>query len=132
MIVAIDARRNQRGVVDLDTHIDKDWTGDKESRKSVACCHHQFGGCCISSTVRQQPFLALSIPEAELGGINSGAKDAIGYKRLLGWFGWTIVWRLGTASSTAKQITNRCGAGKLRHLDLKLLWTQEATQELGF
>ena len=131
LMPSVDQSRYPRGVVELDTHTDTDWAGDKETRKSVACCHHNLDGCCIATTVRQQGFLAMSSAEAELGGIHSGAKDAVGYKRLLEWLGWTVIWRLGTDSSAAKQITARRGVGKLRHMDLKLLWTQQAAQELG-
>ena len=74
---SIDQSRYPRGVVELDTHTDTDWAGDKETRKSVACCHHNLDGCCIATTVRQQGFLAMSSAEAELGGIHSGAKDAV-------------------------------------------------------
>ena len=80
-MLTIEPNRYPRGFVELDTHTDTDWAGVTETRKSVACCHHQLDSCRIASAVRQQSFLATSSAQGELGGSRTGAKDGIGHKR---------------------------------------------------
>ena len=43
--------------------------------------------------------------------------------------GWRVEVRLWTDSSAAKVVANRRGLGKLRHVELKWLWVQDAVKE---
>ena len=65
LMAASEGDRYPCGTVELGMHMDTDWAADKETWKSVVCCHHQLDGCCISNTVRQQSFSDLSSAEAE-------------------------------------------------------------------
>ena len=40
--------------------------------------------------------------------------------------GWKAVVRVWTDSSTVKAVSGRRGLGKLRHVELKWLWVQDA------
>ena len=73
-------------------------------------------------------FWRLARRKQSLGGVLTGATQGIGYKRLLEWFGFIVEWRLGTDSSAARAICLREGVGKIRHMDLKLLWCQQAVK----
>ena len=115
----------------MDTHTDTDWAGDKASRKSIGCVNHQMDGCPIMSTVRQQSFLALSSAEAELGGMLIGGTEGLAYRRLLEWLGFKVIWKLGTDSSAARGFAFKEGVGRMRHIDLKILWLQRATATEG-
>ena len=75
--------------------------------------------------------VAKSSAEAELGGALTGATQGVGYKRVFEWFGFSVDWQLGTDSSAARAICLRENVGKLRHMDLKLLWCQTAVKTLG-
>ena len=55
---------------------------------------------------------------AELIGLRSLAKD----------LGWNVGLQLKIDSSSAKAITSRLGAGKVRHLEVRFLWLQEVTR----
>jgi hypothetical protein len=127
----VDPMKYKRGIVELDTQTDSDWASDRVTRKSVACINVQMDGCPIASVVRQQGFLALSSAEAELGGMLTGALESFGHRRLLQWLGFKVIWKLGTDSSAAKAFAARDGVGRMRHIDLKILWLQQASKELG-
>jgi len=127
----IDQQKYPAGIVDLDTQTDTDWASDRASRKSIACINIEMDGCPIMAVVRQQGFLALSSAEAELGGMLTGATESYGHRRLLEWLGFRVRWRLGTDSSAAKGFAAREGVGRMRHIDLKILWLQKASHDLG-
>ena len=50
---------------------------------------------------------------------------------LLTWFGFRVEWALATDSSAARGMPLRQGVGKVRHLDTRALWVQQATRLFG-
>jgi hypothetical protein len=72
-----------------------------------------------------QKTIALSSGEAELHGIVRGASEALAL-RSFGWdMGLTISLTIHTDSSAAKGIAEREGIGRVRHLEVGVLWVQE-------
>ena len=59
------------------------------------------------------------------------AADGLLLRDLLQWFGFRVIWTVETDSSAAKGMAMRQGVGKVRHLDVRSLWTQRAVRELG-
>ena len=52
-------------------------------------------------------------------------------KHLLEWAGFKVIWECGKDSSAAKGMALREGVGKVRRLDCRALWTQQAAKQLG-
>ena len=76
-----------------------------------------------------QPTVALSVAEAEFYAMVEGATRGIGNLHMLNELGMQIVdVELHTDSSSAKSFASRRGVGKIRHVDLKELWLQEAVK----
>jgi len=57
------------------------------------------------------------------------ASEALGMQSLMRDMGWDAKIRLLVDSSAAKSIASRTGLGKLRHLEIKFLWLQEAVRK---
>ena len=57
------------------------------------------------------------------------ASEALGMQSLMRDMGWDVKIRLLADSSAAKSIASRTGLGKLRHLEIKFLWLQEAVRK---
>ena len=125
-----DGVRGQPGEVRLETSVDSVWAADKHSRKSVVCFDIRADDCSLHGSVRQQSFVALSSGEAEYGGVHTASTESLLFKRLFEWLGFTVQWIVSTDSSAAKGISMRMGVGRIRHLDVRLLWTQQAVQYL--
>ena len=108
-----------------DIYVDTDFAGCKRTRRSTS------GGMCFlgDHLVRQwsstQKTIALSSGEAELHGIVRGATEALAL-RSLGWdMGISVSLVVHTDSSAAKGIAERDGIGRVRHLEVGVLWIQE-------
>ena len=59
------------------------------------------------------------------------AMDEKMLRDLLTWFGLRFEWALATDSSAARGMSLRQGVGKVRRLDARALWVQQATRLLG-
>jgi len=72
--------------------------------------------------------VTLSSGEAEFHGLVKGAAVSLGQQALFADLGLRVPIRLWTDSSAAIGITSRQGLGKLRHVDTKTLWLQQAAR----
>jgi len=125
-----DPQRYSANCVELDTWVDTDWAADKQNRKSLACFEITADGCSLAAAVKQQSFVALSSGEAEFGGVHTGATESLMFKRLFEWLEFNVIWRVKTDSAAARGMCLRQGVGRVRHLDVRLLWTQQAVLHL--
>ena len=75
-----------------------------------------------------QPNPALSSGEAEYYGVVKAAGVGLGYQALILDLGIELPLRLWTDSSAAIGVTSRQGVGKIRHLDTRTLWVQQAVR----
>ena len=86
-------------------------------------CH----GChCVKTWSSTQGTIALSSGEAELYANVEGAARAMGAQSLVDDLGWSLSLVMFTDSSAEKSIASRQGLGKVRHLETKYLWLQQA------
>ena len=85
-----------------------------------------LGKHCIKSWSTTQASRALSSGEAEFYALVEGASRCMGVKALMEDLGWIVSVKLLTDSSTGKSISMRKGCGKIRHLETKYLWLQDA------
>jgi hypothetical protein len=106
------------------THVDSDWAGDKITRKSCSCAVIRLDGVVLAMFVRGQKIEALSSAEAEFYAAVMGIAEALHIQQLLAWLGDPRRLEVFSDSSAARSILARMGVGKVRHLQVKLLWVQ--------
>ena len=53
------------------------------------------------------------------------------FKKLFEWLGFIVSWAVETDSSAARAMCFRAGVGRVRHMDIRLLWTQSAVKTMG-
>ena len=110
----------------LTAYVDSDWAGCRRTRKSTSggiICH---GAHVVKSWSTTQATIALSSGEAELYSNIEGAARLMGAQSLAADLGWSVALDMHTDSSAGKSIASRQGIGKVRHLDTKFLWLQQA------
>ena len=106
---------------------DSDWAGCRKSRKSTSGGAILLGKHCLRTWSSTQPVHALSVAEAEYYALIEGATRCLGVQSMLRDVGVaTDIVVLSTDSSSAKSYASRRGLGKMRHIEVKDLWLQEA------
>ena len=108
----------------LDLDVDTDFAGCKATRMSTSGGVALYGGHCLRHWSKTQTTIALSSGEAELGGIAQGMSQGLGMQAIAQDLGIKIALRLQTDATAAIGMSRRLGVGKIRHLDVSLLWVQ--------
>ena len=116
----------------LDVFSDSDWAEDKESRKSTSAGMASLGGGLRKSWSSTQGSIARSSGEAEYYALVKAAAEALGVQALAKDLGISMKIRLWVDSTSAKAIVARIGLGKVRHMEVKYLWAQQAFKEGRF
>ena len=91
-----------------------------------------FGGRCIKHWASTQTTFALSSGEAELNGLCKGASMGLGLKAVASDLGINYALTVQTDATAAMGMARRGGIGKVRHLDVSLLWVQERVKAKSF
>ena len=115
--------------------VDSDWAGDRETRKSTSGGIIMLGEHRIKTWSATQSSPALSSCEAEYYALVDGASRALGVQaaaRELGVGVDELVIEAATDSSSAKSYASRRGAGRIRHIEVRQLWLQQAVAEGRF
>ena len=114
----------------LEVFSDSDWAGDKQNRKSVSCAMFYLDGAYFYSYSRTQKSIALSSAEAEYMALTGAASEGIGLHAATRFLtGKRVQLKAYTDSSACRGITNRQGVGRVKHLQIRLLWLQAAIRE---
>jgi len=121
----------RQGVIILTGKSDTDWATCKATRRSMTCGIVEADDNQLGSYVRKHAIQTLSSGESEFCGLHSINVETILFKRLFEWLGFSVIWQGMTDSSAARGMAIREGVGKVRHMDLRVLWTQAAVAELG-
>jgi hypothetical protein len=109
--------------------VDCDWAGCLRLRRSTSGGIARLGDHALRTWPTTQPIVALSSAEAEFHAMFEGAIRGNGLRSALEEMGVvTDNVELHTGSSAAKSFASRHGVGRLRHIDLKELWSQEAAK----
>ena len=114
---------------------DSVWAGDRETRKSTSGGIVMLGSHCLKTWSSTQSSPALSSCEAEYYAVVDGASRALGLQaaaRELGVEVDEMVVEMATDSSGAKSYASRRGAGRIRHIEVKQLWLQQAVADGRF
>ena len=86
-------------------------------------------GGIIKTWPKTQGPVALSSGEAEYYSMVKGTVEGLGLQTLARDLGWSLGLRLFVDSSAAKAIASRKGLGKVRHLEVRHFWLQQAVRE---
>ena len=114
--------------MNLDVYVDSDWAGSTD-RKSTSGGMVCVDGAATKHWSRTQKARALSSGEAEYYAIVTGSAEGLGVQSLAIDLGWSFRVVVHTDSSTAKSVAGRRGRGRMRHVELKYLWVQEAVSK---
>ena len=115
--------------------VDSDWAGDHETRKSTSGGLIMLGDHCIKTWSTTQSSIALSSCEAEYYALVEGASRAMGVQagaKELGISVDAMTVEAATDSSAAKSYASRRGAGRIRHIEVRMLWLQQAVAQGKF
>ena len=110
----------------LDVYGDSDWAGCQRSRRSTSGGAAAIAGLAVKSWSGTQATVALSSGEAEYYAAVRAAAEGLGIQALLEDLGIKVRIRLWVDAEAAKGIASRCGLGRVRHMETKFLWLQEA------
>ena len=91
-----------------------------------------LGNCLIYSYARSLQMLCLSSGEAEFNGGVAACSEGIFTKEIFGFVGSPLKMEVYLDSSAARGVFQRQGVGRIRHLEVKSLWVQEALQRKLF
>ena len=107
---------------------DSDWAGCLRTRRSTSGGIAVVGGGVVKSWSSTQPTVALSSGEAEyVAAVKAGA-EGLGLVALMRDLGWRPSLTVWLDSSAAKSMASRMGLGRLRHVEVKELWLQQAVR----
>ena len=108
-------------------YVDSDWAGCKQTRKPTSEGVTKVGRHVLRTRSATQPTVATSSGEAEIIVISDGAARGIGMQSVMRGLDLepTLTLRVLTDSSVAKSFARTRGLGRMRHLDVKLLWLEE-------
>ena len=110
---------------------DSDWAGS-DTRRSTTAAFEQLGQHPIEFSCSTQHVVALSSGEAELYAAGPAAAGGLQSVQLLTEAGMDLKLEVVSESTANLGMHNRVGSGRVRHLDVKYLWTQEAVQARRF
>ena len=114
----------------VETFTDADWSAHKTHRRSTSCAVHFINNNLAYASSRTQRVVSLSSAESELHSMVSGCSDAIFLRRCMEFLtGDEIEQWQWVDNSAARQLIERQGVGRVRHLSGKILWMQSLVLE---
>ena len=106
---------------------DSDWAGS-ETRRSTTGAFEPLGQHPIEFSCSTRHVVALSSGEVELCATGRAAAEGLRSVQLLAEARMDLKLEVLTDSTANLVMHNRTGSGRVRHSDVKWLWTQEAVQ----
>lgn len=124
--------QNEDEALEIHFYIDSDWAGCRRNRKSTSGGVLKVGRHVLKTWSCTQATVATSSGEAELLAMFEGATRGMGLRNTMIEMGLRPcmhMCRLSTDSSVAKSFVSTRGLGRMRHLEVKLLWLQDIVQK---
>ena len=109
----------------MDIYVDANWAGCRRTRKSTSGGVVLLGKHVLKTWSKTQAVIAKSSGEAELYGVVRGSTEGLGMVTLCADMGITANARVHVDANAAKGIVEREGLGKVRHVEVDVLWLQE-------
>ena len=116
----------------IDVFSDSDWAACRRSRRSTRGGVIVVDGGTVKHRSSTQATIALSVGEAEYYALVKAAAEGLAMVALGRDLGYEFNLRIWVDSTTAKAIVTRLGLGKVRHMEVKFLWAQEALRRKLF
>ena len=116
----------------IDVYSDSDWAGCLRTRRSTSGGVVTIAGGAIKTWSTTQSTVALSSGEAEYYALTKAAAEGLGVQSLAFDLGWNMKVRIWVDSTAAKAIASRTGLGRVRHLEVRYLWVQDALKDGKF
>jgi hypothetical protein len=120
------------GVEYIDVFSDSDWAGDKTERKSTSGGVAMIAGGVAKIWSSTRATLSLSVGEAEYYALVKAAAEGLGIQALAKDMAFDFQLGIWVDSTTVKAIAARIGLGKVRHVEVKYLWVQQAMKAKKF
>ena len=114
---------------DVETYTDSDWAGCRQTGKSTSGGAVTIGEHFIKGWSTTQASITLSSAEAELVAMTKATAETMGIVSMIRDFGRTVKGIVYADSSAALAIADRKGSGKLRHINVRMLWIQEKERQ---
>ena len=114
--------------LDIRTHTDSDWAGDKSTRRSTSGGVLTINGRTVAHWSKLQSNVALSSGEAELNATVKGIAEMIGIDQLTRKMDQSANMEVLLDANACKGILLRNGAKKIKHVTTKQMWVQEAVE----
>ena len=119
----------QEKFVEITVWSDADHGGCIRTRKSTTGTVVVLGNSCIDVRCKGQAIIALSTAEAEFYGLISSASHGLGEQSMLRGWGIHCPLVVNMDASSGIAIGSRRGLGRVKHIDISFLWTQECIQD---
>ena len=116
----------------INVYSDSDWAGCKKTRKSTSGGAMVASGGLVKTWSSTQSIVAQSSGEAEYYAMVRAAAEGLGMQSIMSDLGWYPTIHLWVDSSAAKAMASRTGLGKVRHMEVKFLWLQQALRDQKF
>lgn len=113
----------------IDVYSDSDWASCLRTRRSTTGGVAALQGTALKSWSSTQVTVAQSSGEAEYYAMARASAEGLGIKAIMEDMGYDTVVRVWVDSSCAKSIASRVGLGKIRHMEVKFLWIQDAVKD---
>ena len=110
---------------DIEAYSDSDWAGCRTTGKSTSGGAVMIGEHYIKGWSSTQASITLSSAEAELVAMTKAVAETIGITNMAKDLGNSMKGIVYADSSAALAIADRKGSGKLRHINIRMLWIQE-------
>jgi len=111
--------------LEIKTWTDSDYAADQVTRRSVSCALVTLGGSLIHAHARRQTVVATSSAEAEYYALAGGAVETLGAQAILEEVEQPVRGVLRCDSSSGRALAAREGFGRVKHVDVRMLWLQE-------
>ena len=110
---------------EVETYTDSDWAGCRRTGKSTSGGAITIGEHFIKSWSSTQASITLSSAEAELVAMTKATAETMGVMNMIMDLGAKKRGVVYADSAAALAIADRKGSGKLRHINVRMLWIQE-------
>ena len=105
------------------------WAGELEGLRLTSCGWIYFCDHLLETYSSTQQIVALSTAESEYISITKCAAHALEVRSAMVEFGLTFDVVCETDASAGRAMATRCGVGRVRRLDARLLWLQQLCAE---
>lgn len=112
--------------------VDSNWADCKRSCKSTSGGAIKVGKHSITEWSITQSTVSLSSGEAEFYAILRGAQEGLAIQAMAKEMGRLMKLVIGSDSTAAKLVVHRHGLGRLKHLQIRHLWIQQAVAQRRF